>query len=163
MEEVKLISVIATALAASVVVAQTGAILASEKTMALSRMKHLSLATTMYTMDYDDCTPFVSSTKDARIVLKLYVDDQDSFVSPRANSQFLYNVKIGGLYTTAIPSPADEICWYEKTPVGIDPVVAFLDARAKVIMPAESEKMKKTLTHTFKRDKSMKVIKVGSN
>lgn len=159
----KLVTVAVIALGASVVLAQTGAVLASEKTMALSRMKHVSLATTMYTMDFDDFTPYVSSTKDARKILKPYVDDQDSFVSPRANSQFLYNVKIGGLSTTAIPSPADEISWYEKTPVGIDPAVAFMDARAKIITPAESEKMRKALTHTFKRDKSMKVIKVGSN
>lgn len=163
MKSVKLFSAAVVVLASAVVLAQTGAIPASEKTMALSRMKHLSLATVMYTMDNNDYTPYVSSTKDARAILKPYVDDQDSFTSPRASSYFLYNVKIGGLSTTAMESPADEISWYEKTPAGIDPAVAFLDARAKIITPAESEKMKKTLTHTFKRDKGMKVVKVGSN
>jgi len=135
----------------------------SEKTLAMSRLKQTATATLFYTGDYDDVFPYVTSTPDARTVVMPYAKDKTVFVSPRKGADFRFNMNAGGVDASVFPSPAEDLQWFEVTPNGTDPFVAFVDGHVKVIGLGGRDKLAKSLKERYRRVKTMKPIKMDKH
>ena len=126
--------------------------------LALSRLKQVALGTYMYATDFDEYFPYVTNTKDAAKVTMPYIKNREVFKSPRQGADFRYNPNIAGVNIADLPAPAETIMWYEFTPAGVNPVVAYTDGHAKVIFPEDMESTKKRLKEKFPRRSSSKPV-----
>ncbi len=131
------------------------------QTRALSNVKELATASLMYSQDYDDLYPHVTSTKDAKVVLSPYVKDENVFKSPREGAALNYNLNIGGSAAKWIEELWLVPVWYETTPKGINPAVGYADGHAKIVTPDKMPELTKALKIVHPRDRKSKPIGIG--
>ena len=132
------------------------------RALALLRIKSVALGTYMYATDYDDVLPYVANAKQAAKVVMPYIKDPEVFKSPRKGADFRYNPNIAGVNLTVIASPPESIMWYEFTPAGMLPVIAYTDGHAKVLQPQGMEAFKKRLKEKFPRKATSKPVRVSN-
>lgn len=131
---------------------------AQQRTLAMSRLKQVALATILYAQDYDEFFPHVSATKDVRPIVAPYIEDKNCFKSPRPGGDFLYNLNIGGIDMIRIPSPAETPMWFEEPPKDLLPIVGYTDGHVKSLTEDEVVAFRKALKQKFPRGKGQKPI-----
>ena len=104
-----------------------------------SNMKQVALSIMIYSQDYDDLFPATASTADAQEVTYPYLKNVELWKTYNpAGGRVLFNNKIAGASTNAIPLPAETVMLYEEK-VWADGrrAVAFTDGHVKFIPDSE--------------------------
>lgn len=118
-----------------------------------SNMKQVALATVLYTSDYDDVFPYAQNTHTVQTVTSPYVKGTSVWKTANPNGgEILFNMAIGGVETSSIPTPAQVVMYYESAawPDGRRSV-AFADGHVKLVDEAEWQGLKVTLSKKYKR------------
>lgn len=129
---------------------------AVRKTMSMSNLKQLGIATILYAGDAEDILPLVHSTKAMQELLLPYTKSRDIFVSPYDDkSPYLYNVRLRNRSLSSFDAPNTVPTWYESRPIGDPPTrgVAFVDGSARRVPEPEFLQMaiKHNLVTTYNK------------
>lgn len=109
----------------------------------LNNIKQVATGLIIYSADYDDQFPYVTSTADARAVTQPYHRSSEVWKSqnPRGN-RILYNTFVGRVPQTAIPNPARVVMVYEEFPWPDGRrAVGFADGHARFVPEAEFQRL----------------------
>jgi hypothetical protein len=104
-----------------------------------SNLKQVALSFLLYSGDYDDLFPATSSTTDAQEVTYPYLKNAEVWRTYNpAGGRVIFNNKIAGASTSAIPQPAETVMLYEEK-VWADGrrAVAFTDGHVKFVPDSE--------------------------
>jgi hypothetical protein len=111
----------------------------SAQTRTSSNMKQVALSIMMYSQDYDNLFPATSSTADTQEVTFPYLKNAEVWKTYNpAGGRVLFNNKVAGASTNAIPLPAETVLLFEER-VWADGrrAVAFTDGHVKFVPDAE--------------------------
>lgn len=126
---------------------------ASQQATTLSNAKQISTAMIMYASDWDDVLPYAQSTKAVQFVTYPYVKNAEVWKTLNPNGgQFQFNMALGGVSMTDVPSPAETVLYYESNewPDG-KRAVSYLDGHAKLVSAEEWAKLKASLDLKLKK------------
>jgi len=138
----------------------------AESKEALARMKQLTLATFMYSEDFDGVFPYVQGTDSAsigtiRALVAPYAKDQTVFFSPTKGGMFHYNMNIAGVHINSIDAPAEVPMFIETLGDKVSMRAAgFIDGHAKMVQPGDKD-VAKQLARKFPRTNGSKPLPPG--
>jgi len=138
---------------------QTPEAKASDRTIALSRIKQVGLATLMYSQDYDGLFPYAQSSAQALNVEYPYYKNKEITTSPTPGGKFVFNSNLPGVNMTAIPNPAQTPMWYEVLLDKTERFAAvYTDGHAKLRGPDTRSEFEAALKEKFARDPKSKPL-----
>jgi hypothetical protein len=136
----------------SSLVASATVISFDSKTDTANNLKHMSTGMLIYCADYDDVLPYVLESKTAMAVIFPYVKDRQSFKSLNPGSHFGYNISLGGVNLTDIPSPKATVLFYDaKAWADGSHLAATTDAEVKAYDAKQWAALSKSLKSKISR------------
>jgi prepilin-type processing-associated H-X9-DG protein len=118
--------------------------LKARETSSVSNLKQIAIAVLMYTQDYDENFPPMSSAASAEKALLPYIKNKDVFVSPLTGEPYRPNPALSRKSLAALEKPAETVLYYEASPAQDKTRgVAFVDGHVRRIPEIEWEHLKR--------------------